>query len=201
MLQLLAHREDIFPIEGLISTLLHHPVTPSLSLLLFVSLPLSPPPSLNYTYSEGFFSSQVSSAAVLKCPHRCRFETFARDGMTMKLHASMGDTSMMKRFVTIVLRGLVSLSKETPIWAKEHHRPPMKEIRRKRRAVNRAKTMGRRNLVRAVGIPPVVSQLDHWSFSVLHCHSLNTYSPHLVVSMYVTFRILIRCGLSVCILC
>ena len=58
----------------------------------------------------------------------------------------------MKRFVTIVLRGLVSLSKENPIWAKEHHRPPKKEIRRKRRAAKRAKTMGRRNLVKAVGI-------------------------------------------------
>ncbi|XP_035851035.1 protein phosphatase 1, regulatory subunit 13Bb isoform X12 [Sander lucioperca] len=57
---------------------------------------------------------------------------------------------MMKRFVTIVLRGLVSLSKENPIWAKEHHRPPKKEIRRKRRAARRAKTMGRRNLVRAM---------------------------------------------------
>uniref|UniRef100_A0A7N8Y6I0 Protein phosphatase 1, regulatory subunit 13Bb n=1 Tax=Mastacembelus armatus TaxID=205130 RepID=A0A7N8Y6I0_9TELE len=41
----------------------------------------------------------------------------------------------MKRFVTIVLRGLVSLSKENPIWAKEHHRPPKKEIRRKRRMI------------------------------------------------------------------
>ncbi|XP_067428240.1 protein phosphatase 1, regulatory subunit 13Bb isoform X2 [Thunnus thynnus] len=57
---------------------------------------------------------------------------------------------MMKRFVTIVLRGLVSLSKENPIWAKEHHRPPKKEIRKKRRAVKRAKNMGRRNLVRAM---------------------------------------------------
>ncbi|XP_077949333.1 protein phosphatase 1, regulatory subunit 13Bb isoform X10 [Gasterosteus aculeatus] len=56
----------------------------------------------------------------------------------------------MKRFVTIVLRSLVSISKENPIWAKEHHRPPKKEIRRKRRAVKRAKTMGRRNLVRAM---------------------------------------------------
>ncbi|XP_078130318.1 apoptosis-stimulating of p53 protein 1-like [Sander vitreus] len=63
---------------------------------------------------------------------------------------------MMKRFVTIVLRGLVSLSKENPIWAKEHHRPPKKEIRRKRRAARRAKTMGRRNLVRAVGISRVM---------------------------------------------
>ncbi|XP_069370621.1 protein phosphatase 1, regulatory subunit 13Bb isoform X5 [Paralichthys olivaceus] len=56
----------------------------------------------------------------------------------------------MKRFVTIVLRGLVSLSKENPIWAKEHHRLPKKDIRRKRRAVKRAKSMGRRNLVRAM---------------------------------------------------
>ncbi|XP_060908084.1 protein phosphatase 1, regulatory subunit 13Bb isoform X3 [Labrus mixtus] len=56
----------------------------------------------------------------------------------------------MKRFVTIVLRGLVSLSKENPIWAKEHHRPPKKEIRRKRRAVKRARNTGRRNLVRAM---------------------------------------------------
>lgn len=75
---------------------------------------------------------------------------------------------MMKRFVTIVLRGLVSLSKENPIWAKEHHRPAKKEIRRKRRAVKR--TMGRRNLVRAVGISPAVSQLDH--------HTLNVYSHY-----------------------
>uniref|UniRef100_UPI003AAA97E1 apoptosis-stimulating of p53 protein 1-like n=1 Tax=Centroberyx gerrardi TaxID=166262 RepID=UPI003AAA97E1 len=56
----------------------------------------------------------------------------------------------MKRFVTIVLRGLVSLSKEHPIWAKEHHRPPKKESRRKRRAVKRAKNMGRRNFVRGM---------------------------------------------------
>lgn len=79
---------------------------------------------------------------------------------------------MMKRFVTIVLRGLVSLSKENPIWAKEHHRPPKKEIRRKRRAVKRAKSMGRRNLVRAVRISPAVSKLGHWSFFFfLQCHS------------------------------
>lgn len=58
----------------------------------------------------------------------------------------------MKRFVTIVLRGLVSLSKENSIWAKEHHRPPKKELRRKRRAGRRARSMGRRSLVRAVGI-------------------------------------------------
>uniref|UniRef100_A0A669B5S8 Protein phosphatase 1, regulatory subunit 13Bb n=1 Tax=Oreochromis niloticus TaxID=8128 RepID=A0A669B5S8_ORENI len=56
----------------------------------------------------------------------------------------------MKRFVTIVLRGLVSLSKENPIWAKEHHRPPKREIKRKRRAAKRAKSMGRRNLVRVM---------------------------------------------------
>lgn len=92
---------------------------------------------------------------------------------------------MMKRFVTIVLRGLVSLSKENPIWAKEHHRPPKKEIRRKQRAVKRAKNMGRRNLVRAVRISPVVSQLDHWSFCFLRCHSLNVCSHVLVVSIYV----------------
>lgn len=77
---------------------------------------------------------------------------------------------MMKRFVTIVLRGLVSLSKENPIWAKEHHRPPKKEIRRKRRAVKRAKTMGRRNLVRAVGISAVVS---HWITGVSVFYILN----------------------------
>ncbi|MEQ2218199.1 hypothetical protein XENOCAPTIV_030939 [Xenoophorus captivus] len=58
---------------------------------------------------------------------------------------------MMKRFVNIMLRGLVSLSKESPIWAKEHHQPlPKKKIKRKRRAVKRNKSMGRRNLVRAV---------------------------------------------------
>lgn len=66
---------------------------------------------------------------------------------------------MMKKFVTIVLRGLVSLSKESPIWAKEHHRPLKKDIRKKRKAMKRAKTIGRRNLVRAVGISPVVSHL------------------------------------------
>lgn len=92
---------------------------------------------------------------------------------------------MMKRFVTIVLRGLVSLSKENPIWAKEHHRPPKKEIRRKRRAVKRAKNMGRRNLVRAVGISPVASQLDHWNHSYLCCHSLIVYSHGLMVAIYV----------------
>lgn len=62
----------------------------------------------------------------------------------------------MKRFVTVVLRGLVSLSKENRIWAKEHQRPP-KENRRKRRAAKRANNMGRHNLVRAVRISPVVT--------------------------------------------
>ncbi|KAM9704638.1 protein phosphatase 1, regulatory subunit 13Bb isoform 4-T4 [Menidia menidia] len=57
---------------------------------------------------------------------------------------------MMKRFVTVVLRGLVSLSKESPMWAKELHRPPKKEIKRKRRVVRRNRSMGRRNLVRAM---------------------------------------------------
>ncbi|XP_068609634.1 protein phosphatase 1, regulatory subunit 13Bb [Brachionichthys hirsutus] len=56
----------------------------------------------------------------------------------------------MKRFVTIVLRGLVSLSKENPLWAKERRRPPKRAIGRKRRAVKGAKTMGRRSLVRAM---------------------------------------------------
>ncbi|XP_072298241.1 protein phosphatase 1, regulatory subunit 13Bb isoform X3 [Eucyclogobius newberryi] len=56
---------------------------------------------------------------------------------------------MMKRFVTIVLRSLVSLSKENRIWAKEHPRAP-KEIRRKRGAAKRAANMGRHNLVRAM---------------------------------------------------
>lgn len=80
---------------------------------------------------------------------------------------------MMKRFVTIVLRGIVSLSKENPIWAKEHHRPPKKEIRRKRRAVKRAKNMGRRTLVRAVGISPMVSRLDCWSLFSLLSHMIS----------------------------
>ena len=158
-----------------------HPVTPSVSLSFCLSLtvcfslalalsPLPPslPPSLNYTYSFFFFSSQVSSAALFRHTHRCLFQRSARDGITIKSHACKSSSAMMKRFVTIVLRGLVSLSKENPIWAKEHHRPPKKEIRRKRRAVKRAKTMGRRNLVRAVGISAVVSQLDHWSFCSLH---------------------------------
>lgn len=71
---------------------------------------------------------------------------------------------MMKKFVTIVLRGLVSLSKESPIWAKEHQRAPKKELRRKRRAARRAKTLGRRSLVRAVGVSPAVSRLDRCFF-------------------------------------
>lgn len=58
----------------------------------------------------------------------------------------------MKRFVAIVLRGLVSLSKEHPIWAKEHHRLPNKEHRKKRMAVKGAKNTQRRNFVRAVSI-------------------------------------------------
>lgn len=66
---------------------------------------------------------------------------------------------MMKKFVTIVLRGLVSLSKESPIWAKEHHRPVKKDTRKKRRAARRSKAMGRRSLVRAVGISPLVHLL------------------------------------------
>ncbi|XP_014845671.1 PREDICTED: apoptosis-stimulating of p53 protein 1 isoform X3 [Poecilia mexicana] len=49
-----------------------------------------------------------------------------------------------------MLRGLVSLSKESPIWAKEHQPLPKKKIKRKRRAVKRNKSMGRRNLVRAM---------------------------------------------------
>lgn len=67
----------------------------------------------------------------------------------------------MKKFVTLVLRGLVSLSKESPIWAKEHHRPLKKDTRKKRRAAKRAKAMGRRSLVRAVGISPLVRHSDH----------------------------------------
>ncbi|XP_024146775.1 protein phosphatase 1, regulatory subunit 13Bb isoform X3 [Oryzias melastigma] len=57
---------------------------------------------------------------------------------------------MMKRFVTVVLRGLVSLSKEKPVWAKEHHRPPKKEMKRRRRAIRKNKSLGRRALVRAM---------------------------------------------------
>lgn len=98
---------------------------------------------------------------------------------------------MMKKFVTIVLRGLVSLSKENPIWAKELHRPPKKEIRRKRRAAKRAKTiMGRRNFVRVVGISPVVSHLDH---CFLRCHSLNVYSHDFGSFVYVKVYFRIFC--------
>ncbi|KAM8846706.1 protein phosphatase 1, regulatory subunit 13Bb isoform 4-T4 [Synchiropus picturatus] len=57
---------------------------------------------------------------------------------------------MMKRFVTLVLRGLVSLSKENSIWAKDCHRPPKKVIRRKRRMVKRARTRGGRTFVRGM---------------------------------------------------
>lgn len=87
----------------------------------------------------------------------------------------------MKKFVAIVLRGLVSLSKENPIWAKDHHRPPKKDIRRKHRAAKRAKNVGRRTLVRAVGISPVVSHLD---ISFLCCHRLHVFG-----NVHVYFRI------------
>lgn len=70
----------------------------------------------------------------------------------------------MKKFVTIVLRGLVSLSKESPMWAKEHQRVPKKELGRKRRAARRTRNLGRRSLVRAVPISPAVSQ---WAGSLL----------------------------------
>ncbi|XP_061560105.1 protein phosphatase 1, regulatory subunit 13Bb isoform X3 [Phycodurus eques] len=56
----------------------------------------------------------------------------------------------MKRFVTIVLRGLVGLSKANPARAKERQRPPKRELRRKRRALRRARSAGRRNSVRAM---------------------------------------------------
>lgn len=79
------------------------------------------------------------------------------------------------RFVTKVLRGLVSLSKENPIWTKEPHRPPKKQLRRKRRAVKRSRTPGRRSLVRAVRIS------DHWS-PLLFIHSFfNVYIQKLAV--------------------
>lgn len=158
----------------------------SLSLLycLFPSCSLSLPLPLRIIHTASVSSSQVSSAALYKCTHRCRFQRSARDGITIKSHACESGSAMMKRFVAIVLRGLVSISKENPIWPKEHHRPPKKEIRRKRRAVKRATTMGRCNL--AVGIPPVVSELDHWSLSFLRCQHLNAYSQDVVVSIYVT---------------
>lgn len=59
----------------------------------------------------------------------------------------------MKRFVTIVLRSLVNLSKDNPIWVKEHHHHQQlkkKKKKRKRRPAKRAKNTGRRGLVRAV---------------------------------------------------
>ena len=98
--------------------------------------------------------------------------------MTIKSRDCKSSLATMKRFVTIVLRGLVSLSKESPMWAKEHHRPPKKEMKRKRRAVRRSKSMGRRNLVRAVGISPVVSDKDHGRFCCLRSH----YLDHLIFS-------------------
>lgn len=97
------------------------------------------------------------------------FRGLLGDGITIKSHACKSGSATMKRFVTIVLRGLISLSKENPIWAKEHHRPPKKEIRRKRRAVKRAKNMGRRNLVRAVRISYIVNELGYWSIFRLCC--------------------------------
>ncbi|KAJ3606527.1 hypothetical protein NHX12_026048 [Muraenolepis orangiensis] len=56
----------------------------------------------------------------------------------------------MKRFMAIVLRGLVHISKEHPIWAKEQK----KHKQRRRRTVRPAKSTGRGgNFSRAVRIP------------------------------------------------
>lgn len=59
----------------------------------------------------------------------------------------------MKKFVTIVLRGLVSLSKDRT-WVKERHRPGKKEGRRRRTAVKGGSAPGRNgNYGRVVSIP------------------------------------------------
>lgn len=144
---------------------------------LFHSSSLFPLPPWT-THTASVFSSQVISAALFQRMHRCLFQRSSQDGITINSNACKSISAMMKKFVTIVLRGLVSLSKENPIWAKEHHRPPNKEIRRKHRTAKRAKTMGRCNLVRAVGISPVVSHPDH---CFLRCQSLDVYSHDLVV--------------------
>lgn len=125
----------------------------SLSLTVCFSLSLSPLPPPSYTHRQQVFFPPKSPLQHFSNAHAtvC-FRGLLRDGITIKSRACRNGSAMMKRFVTIVLRGLVSLSKENPIWAKEHHRPPKKEVRRKRRAVKRAKNMGRRNLVRAVRI-------------------------------------------------
>ncbi|XP_077443044.1 protein phosphatase 1, regulatory subunit 13Bb isoform X2 [Stigmatopora argus] len=65
----------------------------------------------------------------------------------------------MKRFATLVLRGLVGLSKENPVWAKERRGWPKKETRRKRRA-------GGRHLVRAMILTVYLSNGEQASTEV-----------------------------------
>lgn len=154
-------------LKGRLVCTLFHPPAPSASslfLLLFVSCSsLCPPPSPNHAHSTHththwvLFPAKSPLQHSFQCAQRSQFLRSARDGIAIKSHVCRSVGARMKRFMTIVLRGLVSLSKENPIWAKEHHRPPKKEIRRKRRAVKRPRNMGRRNLVKAVGISPVVS--------------------------------------------
>lgn len=186
VLQPLAQPRDNFPIEGLVGSLPYLLVTPSLSLSRALSLFVSLPPSLAELHiQQVYFPLKSPLQHFSNARTAVGFQRSARDGITIKSHAcKSGSAMMMKRFVTIVLRGLVSLSKENPIWAKEHHRPPKKEIRRKRRAAKRAKTMGRRNLVRAVGISPVDSQLGHWCFLFVRCHSIGFGSFYLCKGLF-----------------
>lgn len=153
------------------STPPHPPITLRclLSLLppsLLFWLQLSPPlPELHRRQVRFFFCFffllQVSSAALLRCARHSCFHPSLRDVSTFSLDFWESGGGTMKKFVTIVLRGLVTLSKESPIWAKEHNRPLKKDTRKKRRAAKRAKAVGRRSLVRAVGISPLVHHLDH----------------------------------------
>lgn len=131
---------------------------------------LTAPPSLQASGVFSFFflshPSLLCSNFFFKCAHHCLLP--CQEGWYSAFAPVLAASSraMMKKFVTIVLRGLVSLSKESPIWAKEHHHAPKKEIGRKRRAAKRAKTLGRRSLVRAVGISPAVSRLDQCLYSL-----------------------------------
>lgn len=147
---------------------LHSPITLRCLLSLWPPLPPSllfwlwlPPPCLNYRNAKCIFSPQVSSAALLRCTRHSCLQPSLWDVVARSLDFWKSDSGTMKKFVTIVLRGLVSLSKENPIWAKEHHRPLKKDTRKKRREAKRAKATGRRSLVRAVGISPLVHRLDH----------------------------------------
>lgn len=131
--------------------------SPSLSFILTLTAP-SLPELHRRQVRFFFFTPSLVGSSFSRCARHSCFQPPPWDVLASTSEKS--GSVMMKKFVTIVLRGLVTLSKESPIWAKEHNRPLKKDIRKKRRAAKRAKAMGRHSSVRAVGIPPLVHHVD-----------------------------------------